>query len=635
MCWLAALWLSLAVPSQVDEALLAPRLNLLSNCSFEAASETGQPADWDLYAQPQHFTVDDDALHGSMALRATAPEGTTSHTAARQSVSVRGEQELVLSAWLKVLRTDGKPLRIFLEFQDDAGQRLAIHEADWTGERGEWTQVQVRATAPLLATRAVALLPYLFGSADVLVDAARLAPAEGAVQRPEHQVSNLRLLLARPTDLRLAWDSNVAQHVIQWRRVGLRTQPWQHSPVVRDRRYTVVMLEPGARYELRVSSVAEAFINAKGESVALTRPAVSDLLEATTEPWAPRTWAGLKLWPLLHLDTFPEGTVYPCIEVYEDGFYIVEVRDGELYLSRLQPPRGNGPWQLKPEWTKLLVERAPDCYQGIPDTCLSQSKLWVTWNRQATGKPDYDITQSRQLLTYWDLDRNERGPIVTIEPRQEGLGTWEGGVNVLGNQLWVLWMEVALEEGRRRTRIVCAPYDEEEGFGEAVVWHECPSVYPYGPSLAPMGGEMAVLFSDLAALEKAAQQEPLFWALFDGEGFHGLRLLRGLGRHRYAKGVQMGRTFLMAYKSNSRWMEWGYRFHDIALTRLGPGPGDATTVPYADDMKYNSSPDIALHDGKAYVVHTKYEHAYGDPTDPAKLYGTFLGVVEPEVSRGR
>jgi hypothetical protein len=368
-------------------------------------------------------------------------------------------------------------------------------------------------------------------------------------------------------------------------------------------------------------------LDEKGRAVDLVKPATSEIIRAKTQPWQPRVWAGFKLWPTVHLDTFPDGTVYPCIEAYEDRFYVLEVRNGELYLSRVRPT------DFKPEWTRVVVERVPDCYQGIPDTCVHKGKLWITWNRQATGRPGYEITQSRQLLTYWDLHRDERGPIVTIEPTEEGCGTWEGGLGVLNNQLWVVWLEVRVEDGLRRTTIVCTPYDDEQGFGEPIKWRDCPTVYPYGPSLASLDGSMALMFSDLAVVEKQPQQEPLLWALFDGKHFYGLRWIRSLARNRYAKGVQLGRSFLMAYKCNSRWTEWGYRFHDIALTKLGPGPGDATTCFYVDDMKYNSSPDMTVYEGQVYMVYNKFEHAYGDPNDPARLYGTFIGKIEPEGAR--
>ncbi|MBC7289537.1 MAG: hypothetical protein H5T86_16130, partial [Armatimonadetes bacterium] len=345
-------------------------------------------------------------------------------------------------------------------------------------------------------------------------------------------------------------------------------------------------------------------------------------------PWEARSWAGFKLWPSVHLDTFPDGTVYPCIEVYNGRFYIVEVRDGALYLSCVVPET------LKVEWTRLLVERVPGCYQGIPDTCIFNDKLWIVWNRQATGQPNYDITQSRQYLTYFDLKEGNTGPAIEIKPAEKGCGTWEGGIEVYNSRLWVLWMDVWLENGKRRTHIVLAPYDETEGFGNPIIWRDCPTAYPYGPSISPFGAQLALVYSDLAATERDPTCEPLLWACFDGKRFRDSRVLHSLGRSRYAKGVQVGRSFIMAYKCNTRWIEWGYKFHDIALTKVGPGPGDVDTVYYIDDMKYNSSPDMTVYKGDIYLVYNKFEHSYGDPADPAKLYGTFIGKIEPEVKRG-
>ncbi|MCD6351151.1 MAG: fibronectin type III domain-containing protein [Armatimonadetes bacterium] len=623
-----------AAKTGLDAGSLTPERNLLSNCSFEAVAK-GKPLAWALYAQPQFFSMTDDALHGEKALMADAPSPASEqirHTAARQGVEVKDQTDYVLSAWLKVLRTDGKDIRIYLEFLDAKGKRLAISSAKWEGQQDEWTRLEVKARAPLGTAEARALVPYLYGGACVVVDAVRLAPASGKIERPAATVSDLHLLLARPTDLRVAWQSDAHRFVVQWRAVGLRAHPWRDSPPVREQRYTVLGLKPAQKYQLRVRTIPRELINEKGKTVVVGQPVVSEPIAATTQPWQPRRWAGLKLWPTVHVPTFPDGTVYPSIEIYDDHLYLLEVRNGELYLSRLPLWDGKSPVVPKPDWTRLVIEQAPGCYQGLTDTVIYDGKLWISWNRQATSKPDYEITQSRQLLTWWDLATDERGPIVTVEPTRPGYGTWEGGLAVLEGQLWVLWLEVRVEAGRRRAQIVCAPYRAEAGFGPPVRWSECPTVYPYGPSLAPLDGELALLFSDLAATEKTPDREPLFFARFDGHHFHGLRLLRSLGRHRYAKGAQLGRTFLLAYKSNARWLDYGYRFHDIALTKLGPGAGDVTTIPYADDMKYNSSPDITVYQGRAWLVYNKFEHSYGDPNDPARLYGTFLGIIEPEVA---
>lgn len=615
-----------AAQVDVDQAALAPAHNLISNCSFEAQDKGGRPLGWDLYAQPQCFSLSSDAAHGSRSLRANAPAGIRAHTAARQWVRASAGQELELSAWIKVKRTDGQPVRIYLQFYDQAGQRLSTAHAQWSGKLGEWLRLTVRARAPDATARAAALVPYLFGAADVLADAVRLGPPRGGrVQRPSHRLENLRAVMRRPNWIRISWDSNADNHLVRWRTLGVRGASWNKAEYVREHTYSIVPLRPQTRYQIQVQTVADAFYDLNGKPVQVVSTAQSHPIEATTEPLAPRRWAGFKLWPTTHLNTFPDGTAYPCIEVHNDSFFIVEMRNNELYLSKVRPR------DLKPEWTKLVIERVPGCYQGIPDTCIQGDRLWITWNRQATGKPDYHITQSRQLLTYWDLKSDTRGPVITIEPTRPGLGTWEGGVDVLRGQLWVTWLEVWTEDGRRRTNIVAAPYDPEEGFGQPAIWRDCPTVYPYGPSISPIDGELALVFSDLAALEKRQQTEPLLWTLFDGERFHGTRVLRSLGRNRYAKGVRVGRSFLMAYKCNARWMEWGYMFHDIALTKLGPAPGDMTTCYYVDDMKYNSSPDMTVYNGQVYLVYTKFEHAYGRKNDPAKLYGTFIGRIEPEV----
>ena len=107
-------------------------------------------------------------------------------------------------------------------------------------------------------------------------------------------------------------------------------------------------------------------------------------------------------------------------------------------------------------------------------------------------------------------------------------------------------------------------------------------------------------------------------------------MIQEVGRSRYAKGVQVGDRFMCVYKcSTPYYKDFGYNYHAIALSVFTPGrEGEIQTTMYLDDRKYNSSPSIALHDGRAVVVYNKFEHSYGIPENPAVFYGDFMAEID-------
>ena len=191
-------------------------------------------------------------------------------------------------------------------------------------------------------------------------------------------------------------------------------------------------------------------------------------------------------------------------------------------------------------------------------------------------------------------------------------------------------MDVWTEKNVRRTKIVLRTFAEGK-FGEPIVYDNCPTVYPYGPSISVYDDHLVLLFSDLAATEEDRNREPLLYSLFDGRRFSDARVLHDLGRSRYAKGVQVGDRFVCAFKCSSPYFEkHGYQYHDIALSSFRPGSEKPVqTTMYVTDRKYNSSPDVALHDGSVFVVYNKFEHLYGQSDNPAVNYDDFIGWLLP------
>lgn len=439
-------------------------------------------------------------------------------------------------------------------------------------------------------------------------------------------VNRLRCLEVTDSTIELGWESARARFEIDYRPRG--TEEWQTVERVFswENPYTLIMLEPATRYECRVRGQAQPVANLQGEVVP-SGPIESAVLEVETKSEPPiDDFAGFRLHRTRHV---PGGlATYPCVESHDGLLWLV---DGSLHLVKLDPDDGGLVFAADRPLATWPMS-SPRGYMGIPDTTILDGRLWVTYNCQGTRNPDgYEITQSRQFLLSYDLATGEASTPIVVEPINPEHGSWEGGVEAWRGELWVMQMDVWKEGSVRRTRVVLRTFADGQ-FGEPIVYDDCPTMYPYGPSISVFEDKLLLLFSDLAATEADPDREPLYYTLFDGKGFSPARLLQDEGRSRYAKGVQVGDRFLCAYKCSAPYYEeHGYQYHDIALSVFTPGDadGEVQTTMYVADRKYNSSPDVALHDGRVFVVYNKFEHLYGQRDNPAIRYGDFIGKLVP------
>ena len=76
-------------------------------------------------------------------------------------------------------------------------------------------------------------------------------------------------------------------------------------------------------------------------------------------------------------------------------------------------------------------------------------------------------------------------------------------------------------------------------------------------------------------------------------------------------------------------------FHDIGMALIDPVAKTVKLTSLVDDLKYNSSPDITEHQGRFVFVYNKFEHLYGEPNDPTKQYGCFIGRISPSSCASR
>jgi hypothetical protein len=610
---------------RVDEAALKPGVNLLSNCSFEAVDAAGLPLAWELVGAPADFRMANrGAGHGGRCLTVYAAAGQTPLPSARQTVAVEPGVEYVLSASVRVDETDGRPVGIALEFRDDQPEPVRTFRAEWSGKPGRWTALEVRAKAPPGAGNAAAIVPALSGAAQVSVDAVSLRRADGKLlPRGPYFLRGLQVAYAQPTWIRLQWTSNATSHRVEWQR-AVPLGPWEHADDVAEQTYAVVGLRPDTRYNFRVFAAPEVFYDDTGKLVRTAQPAGA-AVAATTVPSQPRTWAGYTLWPSQPLGALPPGTSYPAIEGTEDCLYVAEIRDGAIYLSRIVPG------SMAVDWTKVVVDREAGAWRGMTDVAWQDNKLWLTWTARPLAAAG---AQGRQYVTVFDPATGERGKIVEIKPQRPGAGTGPGGLALRDAQMWLAYLESWTEDGAEHAEIAVAPLDADGDPGDAVVCGDCPSPTPDGPCLAPFDGGLQLLYSDRAGLGRRAGWAPLMWERFNGEEFSGRRTIGGSALCRYPRALNLGRVALAAYMGNARWTEYGERFYDIVLVKLGPGAGDIDSINYADDMKYNANPDVDIFRGTIYVVYTKLEHGPAAGGPAPKSYGTYIGRIEQEVRTG-
>ena len=387
---------------------------------------------------------------------------------------------------------------------------------------------------------------------------------------------------------------------------------WQKvNAVVLERFHNVIFLEPGTAYEFQVKRLA-----ADGKVLE-----ASQVVAASTTAVQERVWQGLRLGLDQRTPTPP--AVYPCIESVGGKLYYSQSRGGCLWLTELDD-------QFKANWTKRWVKPflvdGRGCYQGQTQTAVLGHKLYISWKRAWHG----DAIHARQCVASYDVRTGEIGEPFVVEPDDAKHSTWNGGIAAVKGELWVsycLWRKTA--GGYRTTVTVRRLNYEGRKLGPAFELNDQPTDTPYTPFLSVFNDELVACFTDTAA---KADAQALWLVRFDGTRFHDLMTVSPTGFNQYAKGIQHGGKLLLVWKYGAPYPSriYGrYMFHDIGLALVDPVAKTVELTSLADDIKYNSSPDIIGHKGRYIYVYNKFEHLYGRRGDSGELYGCFIGALTP------
>jgi len=453
-----------------------------------------------------------------------------------------------------------------------------------------WSEVSGEFELPA-NVRLTRILLYQVGEGTVWYDDVRIAKTGTSVNR----VANA------------GFDAGRSCRVL-FRPAG-ETQWTQADAVVLERFHNVISLKPATQYEFQVRRVSPS---GKVE-------AESQTLSVATKPMRDRVWQGLRFTPDQRTPTSP--SVYPCIESVGDTLYFAESRGGSLWLSALAED-GKRLWTK--QWVKPFLVDGRGCYQGQTQTAVLAGKLYISWKRAHHG----DAPHARQCVASYDLRTGAIGEPFVIEPDAEGESTWNGGIAAVNDELWISYCRWRRHDASFKTTVTVRRMDYEgRKLGPAFELAPQPTDRPYTPFLSVFNRELVVCFTDMAS---KPDMQPLWLVRFDGERFHDLMTVSSTGYNQYAKGVQCGDKLLLVWKYGAPYPSriYGrYMFHDIGLAIVDPVAKSVEITSLIDDIKYNSSPDIAFHRGRLVYVYNKFEHLYGDRFDPGKLAGCFVGWI--------
>lgn len=609
-----------------DASQLAPATNLVSNPSFEAQS-SGRPLAFDFFAAPQYLSLStEQALHGATSILADVPAGVNIEAAARQDIPACPGCTYEFAAWVKVAEDRGGQARLVLQMRDAAGKPLVQEQAVLQGSTPQWRQLLVRLKAPASAALVTIGAPSVQGGMRVFYDALQLRIVAGPTRRVwAPQAQNLQAQRIEATWVKLNWVGPPGKYEVSYRQRSRSAGTWMEESGGRATSYSIVGLQEGTKYDFRVRLLWPQWYDEQGKPVAApVETGYTKTLSVSTEPRLPRRVGILSIWPTQHLATFSKEQGNPRIEAYDKFLYVAENYRGGIYLSRIRPA------DFSVEWTHEVVpaRTTPPSLQTLLDTCVIADKLYLLYCLQETGRPGFSLQDSRLLLLQYDLQQDKLiGEPLLIRGTTEGVAIWQGAVEARRGTVWVLWCETPPETTGQPSRLVMGAIGET-ALGDAHPWDEAPITAFDTPTLSVLGDELILGFSDLAASQTRLGYEPLWLARFDGEAFNNLRKLADLGRSWGARGRQLGPNSYLLYSTDAPYMSYAGAYRDIMLCTIAPGVGGLDAVPYADDMKYNISPDITVYENSLYAVYEKLQYVPSADAPAPLSYGTFIGRID-------
>lgn len=612
ICWLFIACAPLSARVTFTAASLRAPSNLLSNPSFEAATED-RPLSYQFPANSPYLRLSSAAsLHGRRSFLADVPTSTTTEVAARQELPACQGCTYELSAWVLIAEDRGGEAQLGLQARAADGKVLAQEQAVARGTDRSWRQLQVRLRTPPGTAQVSVSAPLVVGGMMAYYDALRLSVTGGrsATHPPAGGLTAARV---EATWLVLRWSGPPGTWEVDYRVRG--RGEWTTGEPVRTTVYSLVGLKPDTRYQVRVRLVPPPYYDLDGVLNSSPVQPTATLLLVNTAAWAPRVVGALRLWPPVRVGTFPSGQTTPRLAAWNKMLYLAESYQGALYLSRVQPEG------YAVEWTRELIAapETPAPPQLVDDLCVVHDRLYLLVRRTTGGPPG----TTQEWLYAYDLQQER----LLGAPLPIGKATGGGGLALNKDQLWVMWSELDTTHQSGEAKVLLAPVNEG-GIGETHEWTSAPTRFVRHLTLGALASELLLGFTDAAWSVARPGYEPLSVVRFNGLNARGLRKIADLGRNSAARGAQLGSNYYLFYGTDVPWTTYGSRYSDLRLATLLPEAPVLDTITYLSDMKYNLPGSAAVIDEALYLAHEKLEEAPSNPQAPPYAFGTFLGRID-------
>ncbi len=354
------------------------------------------------------------------------------------------------------------------------------------------------------------------------------------------------------------------------------------------------------------------------------------ILQPLVKLLRPTEWASLRLWPARHVESFASGTRHPAVASDGKQLLLVEVYQGGLYLSRLEPD------SLKVlAKTKLSELQAPQAVKYM-DAVVAKDTLWVSWIMQVPGG------EGKQMFLRYNLQTG-----ATAGPTEEHLAV-SCSLATFSGQLWTMWCTPGPSGG-----LYLARYDTTSGLGRPQQWPIQRAEW-VGGGAVDLGGELFVVGvkepltikppAPIKPPQLDVQRRPGFgpyrnvakpggggthqlWAArFDGQRFYSSRMLRGRGNFSHPACAVLDGQVTIAYASRPPAATAAAQQSSIDITVTTGEEGQVTSTSY-DSGGHNVAPDAVRMGEALFVAYNKWS-ANPDSSAGAVNRGTYVGKIE-------
>ena len=604
-------WASAAVRFEARE--LAPDRNLVSNCSFEAATE-GLPPSYALLVGPAAFALTrEPALHGQVALQVSAPADAAAPAVLAQSVPGCGRSTYELTGWVRPQAGSGE-VRLALEVLGRQQRVLAREESGPPAAGvGEWQRLTVSLRAPQ-DTELVRLSIVAPPGAAASVDALRLAIVGGPKRGScGPHVWDLHATRTEATWVMLQWAGPVGKYEVSTREPKWPRRQRTVFGDIREPWYSLVGLTRDTTYEVRVRLLWPTHYDEQGQAVVPpAQPAETAPLVVTTGPWESREVGTLRVWPFAPLQPFGGKGHNPRLEAARAHLYLAEECDGGIGLAKVVPDTRQA------VWTKQII--APPAEGPAP----------VLLDMQILGETLFVLTRrgpEALSLTGFSVETDEAGPEVVLQPVTAPARLGGASLASLRDELWLQWVEETGTGDEQRGTLQVGLLAGDR-LTKTFAWSGAPARDPGEASAASLGDELLIPFCDRKAEDSTPGNPALELVTFDGLSFGGLRKLRDMGCSRGARGQQLGPNLYVVFTSDANYLGLAGRYRDIMLATVPQDGLGLEMVNLLDDEKCNLTPDLAALGESLWTVHEKLDAAPSAAAPEPRNWGVFLGRID-------